>query len=166
LTRTFGLWNRVAEAHGFKPDRVLSIARCAESARNPEFEGVNRMKTTIIVPVSDKNGLNAQIAEHFGRAPFYAIVALDKDGKVVSIETMPNTGEHFGGEGHMHDSILELKPNAIITYGMGPRGLSGFQDARVAVLKASAGMVKDVIAAYNDNKLQELTEGCHHAHHH
>jgi len=26
--------------------------------------------------------------------------------------------------------------------------------------------VKDVIAAYNDDKLQELTEGCHHAHHH
>jgi predicted Fe-Mo cluster-binding NifX family protein len=124
------------------------------------------MKTTVIVPVSDNNGLNARIAEHFGRAPFYAIVALDKDGKVENIETLENKGEHFGGEGHMHDNILERKPNAIITYGMGPRGLTGFQEAGVAVLKANADTVKDVIAAYNDDKLQELTEGCHHAHHH
>jgi len=124
------------------------------------------MKTTVIVPVSDKNGLNARIAEHFGRAPFYAVVALDEDGKVENAETLENKGEHFGGEGCMHDNILERKPNAIITCGMGPRGLSGFQEAGVAVLKANADTVKDVIAAYNDNKLQELTEGCHHAHHH
>jgi len=124
------------------------------------------MKTTIIVPVSDDNGLNAKIAEHFGRAPLYAVVALDKDGKVESIETLENKGEHFGGEGHMHDHILERKPNAIITYGMGPRGLTGFQEAGVAVLKANADTVKDVIAAYNNDKLEELTEGCHHAHHH
>jgi predicted Fe-Mo cluster-binding NifX family protein len=124
------------------------------------------MKTIVIVPVLDKNGLNARIAEHLGRAPFYAIIELDNDGKVTNIETIPNTGEHFGGEGHMHDRILELKPNAIITYGMGPTGLSGFQGAGVAVLEANATTVKDVIAAYNDDELQELTEGCHHAHHH
>jgi predicted Fe-Mo cluster-binding NifX family protein len=124
------------------------------------------MKTTVIIPVSDNSGLNAKIAEHFGRAPFYAVVALDKDGKVETIETLENKGEHFGGEGHMHDHILKRKPNAIITNGMGPRGLSGFQDAGIAVLKANADTVKDAITAYNDDKLEELTEGCHHARHH
>ncbi|HVO36896.1 MAG TPA: NifB/NifX family molybdenum-iron cluster-binding protein [Candidatus Acidoferrum sp.] len=110
--------------------------------------------------------MNARIAEHFGRAPFYAVLALDNDGKVENIVTLENTGEHFGGEGHMHEHILKQKPDAIITYGMGPRGLSGFQEAGVAVLKANADTVKDVIVAYNDDKLQQLTEGCHHAHHH
>jgi len=124
------------------------------------------MKSKVIVPVSDKNGLNARIAEHFGRAPFYAVVELENDGKVKSITTLENKGEHFGGQGHMHEHILEQKPNAIITYGMGPRGLIGFQEAGVTVLKADADTVKDVIASYNDDKLQELTEGCHHAHHH
>jgi predicted Fe-Mo cluster-binding NifX family protein len=122
--------------------------------------------TKIIVPVSDKNGLNARIYEHLGRAPFYAIINLDEDGKVLNIDTIPNTGEHFGGEGHMHDRLLERKPDVIITYGLGPRGLSVFQSAGVAVLQANAGTVKEVIAAYNDDELQELTEGCHHAHHH
>ena len=124
------------------------------------------MKSKVVVPVSDKNGLNARIAEHFGRAPFYVVVELENGGKIKSIETLENKGEHFGGQGHMHEHILEQKPNAIITYGMGPRGLVCFQEAGVAVLKANADKVKDVIAAYNDDKLQELTEGCHNAHHH
>jgi predicted Fe-Mo cluster-binding NifX family protein len=124
------------------------------------------MKSKVVVPVSDKNGLNARIAEHFGRAPFYVVVELENGGKIKSIETLENNGEHFGGQGHMHEHILEQKPNAIITYGMGPRGLVGFQEAGVAVLKADADTVKDVIVSYNDDKLQELTEGCHHAHHH
>jgi predicted Fe-Mo cluster-binding NifX family protein len=68
--------------------------------------------------------------------------------------------------GYAHDNILELKPNAVIVYGMGPRGLSTFQSAGVAVLKANADKVEDVIAAYKDDELQELTEGCHHARHH
>ena len=82
------------------------------------------------------------------------------------METIENKGEHFGGEGHIHDHILKQKPDAIVAYGMGPRGLSGFQEAGIAVLKANADMVKDVIDAYKDDKLEELTEGCHHAHHH
>ena len=123
------------------------------------------MKAKIIVPVSDNNGLNARIAEHFGRAPFYAVIELD-NGKIESIKTLENKGEHFGGQGHMHEHVFEQKPNAIITYGMGPRGLVGFQESGIAVLKAEADTVKDVIALYNDDKLQELTEGCHHAHHH
>lgn len=124
------------------------------------------MKNTVIVPVSDREGLNAHIAEHFGRAPFYAIVVLDKDEKIESIETLENSGEHFGGQGHMHDYLLKLKPNAIITNGIGPRGLIGFQDAGIAVLKANADTVNEVITAFRRGKLQELTEGCHDAHHH
>ena len=124
------------------------------------------MKTRVIVPVSDENGLDARLAEHFGRAPFYVVLVLDDDKEVESIDTVENKGEHFGGQGHMHDHILELKPNAIITYGIGPRGLCGFQDAGIAVLKANADTVKDVISAYKSDELEELTEGCHHARHH
>jgi predicted Fe-Mo cluster-binding NifX family protein len=122
--------------------------------------------TRIAIPVSDKKGLDARLAEHFGRAPFYEIVVLDNNGKIENIETVENRGEHFGGQGHMHDHLLDLRPDAIVTYGMGPRGLCGFQDAGIAVLKASADTVKDVIEAYRKDELKELTEGCHEAHHH
>jgi len=122
--------------------------------------------TKIVVPAVDQSGLNAQLAEHFGRAPYFAVVELDENGEVSEIKTVPNIGEHAGGRGQTHDNILELQPNAIIVHGMGPRGLSTFQSAGVAVLRANANTVSGVIAAYKDDKLQELTEGCHHARHH
>jgi len=123
------------------------------------------MTTRIVVPVVSDSGLDAQIAEHFGRAPCFAVVDLDEKGVVSNVKTVPNVGEHCGGTGQAHDNILELKPNAIVVYGMGPRGLTTFQSAGVAVLRADGNTVREVIAAHNEDKLQELTEGCHHAHH-
>ena len=119
----------------------------------------------IVIPVVDESGLDARISEHFGRTPFFAVIDLDKNGQIVSQETVPNAGEHFGGGGRRAGFILKLKPNVIITYGMGPRGLSIYQSERVAVLRANAAAVKDVLTAYDRNELEELTEGCHEARH-
>ena len=124
------------------------------------------MTDRVIVPTIGQEGLNATLAEHFGRAPYFAVVDLNDEGDVVNVKTAPNVGEHAGGMGYTHDHILGLQPNAIVVYGMGPRGLNTFQSAGVAVLKANANTVGEVIAAYKDDKLQELTEGCQHAHHH
>ena len=123
------------------------------------------MTMRIVIPVIDESGMNSQLSEHFGRTPYFAVVEVDEKGQVVSQKTVANTGEHFGGSGRRADFILQLKPNAIITYGMGPRGLSIYQSVRVAVLRANANTVKQVIEAYNNNELQELTEGCHEARH-
>jgi predicted Fe-Mo cluster-binding NifX family protein len=133
--------------------------------------GGDEMKTRIVIPVSSEGDLNAQLSEHFGRAPYFAVVDLDDNGSVSSQKTVPNTSEHFGDTGLPHtcnlhvDRILQLRPNALITYGMGARALAIFQNARVPVLRANANTVKDVIAAYKNEALEELTEGCQHAHH-
>jgi predicted Fe-Mo cluster-binding NifX family protein len=119
----------------------------------------------IVIPVMDETGLDAQLSEHFGRTPYFAVVELDEKKQIVNHRTVANIGEHLGGSGSRADFILQLKPNVIITYGMGPRGLSIYQDARVAVLRANANIVRQVIAAYSKNELRELTEGCHEARH-
>jgi len=128
-------------------------------------EGGENVGARIVVPTVDKSGLNAQLAEHFGRAPYFAVVELSEKGDVSSVKTVANVGEHAGGRGQTHDHILELHPNAIVVYGMGPRGLSTFQNAGVAVLRAIANNVREVVNAYKDDRLEELTEGCHHAQH-
>ena len=112
------------------------------------------MPDRIVVPAASQEGLKATLAEHFGRAPYFTVVDLS------------DNGEHAGGMGYTHDHILGLQPNAIIVYGMGPRGLNTFQSAGVAVLRANAKTVGEVIAAYKEDQLQEITEGCQHAHHH
>ena len=123
------------------------------------------MTDRIVVPVQDESGLNGRLSEHFGRAPYFAVIDLEEDGQVSNQRTVPNESEHFGGTGRPPDRILQLQPTALITYGMGPRALRIFQGAMVAVLRANASTVKDVVSAYNNGQLQELTEGCHHAQH-
>jgi len=126
---------------------------------------VARMAVRIVIPVISETGLDAQLSEHFGRAPYFAVVEMDEKGQVISQKTVENVGEHFGGSGRRADFILQLKPNVIITYGMGPRGLSIYQSVRVAVLRANANTVRQVIEAYNKDELEELTDGCHEARH-
>ncbi|MGQ9680644.1 MAG: NifB/NifX family molybdenum-iron cluster-binding protein [Candidatus Bathyarchaeia archaeon] len=117
----------------------------------------------IVIPVADMRG--EILSEHFGRAPYFAWYELEA-GKIVDSGIIPNESEHFGGVGHPPDRILQLKPNALITYGMGPRALNIFQNARVAVLRANTNTVREVITAYINDELEELTEGCHQARHH
>lgn len=133
--------------------------------RESKEEAGGQTSVRIVIPVGEETGFNARLSEHFGRAPNFAVVELDKEGRVTSQRMVPNVSEHFGGAGRPPDRILQLEPDAVITYGMGPRGLRRFQEARVAVLRANASTVREVIAAYIKNDLQELTEGCHHARH-
>ena len=124
------------------------------------------MNARIVVPVSDDRGIDAQLSQHFGRAPFFAIIDLDEEGHVIGQGTIANTSEHFGGVGLPPDRILQLKPKALITYGLGPKALRVFQNAGIAVLRTEANTVREVVRAYNNDELQELTQGCHQAHHH
>lgn len=125
------------------------------------------METRIVIPVENEAGLEAPVAEHFGRAPYFAVIDLDQRGNVASVKTEANKGEHHGGAGHPHDILLALKPDVMIACGMGPGGLVSFQNAGVNVLKTTPPTtVKEVIAQYKAGQLPKLTGGCEHAHHH
>ena len=124
------------------------------------------MNARIVVPVSDEKGIDATLSQHFGRAPFFAIIDLDDNGKVIGQGTIANTSEHFGGVGLPPDRILQLRPKALVTYGLGSKALRMFQDAGVAVLRTEASTVRGVVDDYNNDKLQELTQGCQQGHQH
>jgi predicted Fe-Mo cluster-binding NifX family protein len=124
------------------------------------------MTKRLVIPVEDKSGLDAEVSHHFGRAPYFAVIDLDEKGQALSIKTEPNTGEHRGGTGHPHDSLLALKPDVIVAFGMGPGGLHSFQNSGVTVLRAVDATVKATINSFRESKLTELAGGCEHAHHH
>ncbi len=121
------------------------------------------MNRTLLVPTDDPGG--SIVASHFGRAPFFTVIVLDDKGTVVERTVQPNRGEHSGGRGHAHDNVLRFNPDVVVVSGMGPRGLMSFQSHNIAVLRANSQSVDDVIGAYNQNQLEELTEGCADAHH-
>jgi len=119
--------------------------------------------TRILIPTHDMEG--TEIADHFGRAPYFAVIDLDVKGNTIEIRVHPNTGEHSGGRGHAHSNVQKYQPQAVIVYGMGPRGIVSFQSQNIAVLKANSRFVHEIVQAYQRNELEELTEGCAEAHH-
>lgn len=121
------------------------------------------MTNRVLIPTQDSEG--KMIAAHFGRAPFFVAIDIDEHGNTTEIKIYPNTGEHSGGKGHAHDNVLQHHPQAIIVQGMGPRGIMSFQSKNVAVLRANSSSVEDLVRAYTQNQLEELTEGCAEAHH-
>jgi predicted Fe-Mo cluster-binding NifX family protein len=112
----------------------------------------------LVVPVSDKKGVDSQISQHFGRTPYFAVIDLDENGQIIKQSTVSSSGEHFC-EGI--NFLLNLKPDFMIAQGMGQRVIQNFQNARIAILGTSANVVKDAIQQYNRGELVELTRGCH-----
>jgi predicted Fe-Mo cluster-binding NifX family protein len=124
------------------------------------------MTQRIVIPTEDKSGLEANLAQHFGRAPYYTVVDLDENHQVVSVRTEVNKGEHVGGSGHPHEHLLALKPNIFVVQGMGPGCLSSLQDVGITVLKATGNTVKEITEHFKEGKLNALTGACENAHHH
>ena len=124
------------------------------------------MNTRIVIPVQDETGLQVRLAQHFGRAPFYAVVDLDENNKLVDFKTELNRGEHVGGTGHPHEHLLSLQPNIFVVYGMGPGCLRSLQSTGVRVLKAVGNTAEDIIEQFKKGQLSELEGGCEHSHHH
>ena len=121
----------------------------------------------IMIPVEDATGLEAKVAHHFGRTPYFAIVEFDENNKTLKVNTAPNKSDHMGGaSGHSHESFLALKPDFVIAYTMGPGALNTFLYAGIKVLEATADTVKGNIESFKEGKLKDLVGICEHAHHH
>jgi predicted Fe-Mo cluster-binding NifX family protein len=119
----------------------------------------------IVIPAASQDGLKSHLADHFGRAPYFVAVDLNDKGEVTNVKNIVNVPHGTGRMGQPHEVVLGLQPDVIISYGMGRRGIASFQSAGIAVLRANANIIDEVIAAYKENKLKELTEGCHDARH-
>ena len=104
------------------------------------------MPTRLVIPTNDQNG--TEIADHFGRSAYFAVIDLDDAGKTTGVNVHPNTGEHSGGRGHAHDNILVHDPNVVIVRGMGPRGIMSFQSQHIAVLQANSNSVKELVTSF------------------
>ncbi len=124
------------------------------------------MAQRLVIPVEDNNGLKSRVAQHFGRAPYFAVIDLDDKGTVSHVDFQANKGEHHGGSGHPHENILALKPDVIVAFGMGPGGIQSFRKAQIRVLKAEQNVAEEVVNAFKQGTLKELLGGCEHAHHH
>ncbi len=117
------------------------------------------MAVRIVVPAKGTN-LSSRLSNHFGRAPYFLVITLSREGEVVHVDAIPNTGEHFGGAGKPAQRILALNPLALIVRGIGRRALEMFKGSGVSVYKAEVETVGEAVELYRKGLLVEVDEGC------
>ena len=114
----------------------------------------------LVIPIESFDIERSVVFPHFGRAPEFAVVDLSDEGRVISIRSERNVGEHFGGHGGAESVVASLKPDVLVAKGMGPRGLSAFQSNGIVVFTSSVTTVGEVVEAYLAGRLSCLTEPC------
>lgn len=96
----------------------------------------------VAVPVEEPS-LDSRICEHFGRAPFIAIVDV-KDGQLKLIELLQNPAERHT-PGMLPRLLLERGVEVVICGRIGPRARALLTQAGVRVIDGVVGTAKDAI---------------------
>lgn len=108
----------------------------------------------ICFPVSQNNGLESQVFDHFGSAPMFLLV----DAKTSEIKQQINRDT-----GHAHGQCKPLKAldgqsvDAIVVGGIGRGALNGLNQAGLKVFQAQSGSIAANLAQIRAGELLELT---------
>jgi predicted Fe-Mo cluster-binding NifX family protein len=142
-------------------------SRMATAGGRPE----RRHAMMICIPTQGKEGTLAEVAGHYGRAPFLTLVDTDTG----TLDVIPNAPH---GSGHCRPvAPLEGRGvDAVVCLGLGRRARASLEAAGVRVLTTQASRVDAVLESLRSGGAHEMsdTEACagHHGgegcrqHHH
>ncbi len=91
------------------------------------------------------NGLDSPVSGHFGHCKAF-IVSTVEDGKIVSVEAVPNNGHNSCAE--PVNRLVSLGVNVLITMGMGMRPYMVAQQVGLTVVRSGNATVGDAIQTY------------------
>ncbi len=117
----------------------------------------------LCLPVTENNGIESKVSEHFGSAPFFMIV----DTETLECNTITNTNSN-----HSHGMCQPLavlaahKFDGIVVGGMGTGALNKLHAANIKVFKTAFTSISDTVNAYKENRLEEMTLNAACSHHH
>lgn len=123
----------------------------------------------LAIPVLQDNGRLSQISEHFGRAPFFAIVTANSAGQWnVQIERNPAAADHMPGQ--VPQYIISKGVDILITRGIGGRAIQHFENSGIKVIRGAEGTLEEIVNQYLAGKLTDkdyqVSEKHHHDHGH
>lgn len=109
----------------------------------------------IAIP-ADKKTMDSPICPSFGRAPYFLVV----DTQSGAYDVIANEAAAAqGGAGiKAAQAIADSGAEVLITFRCGQNAADVLQAAQIKILRAVEGTAKDAIAAYEEGKLQELSE--------
>lgn len=120
---------------------------------------------TICVPTLTKDGLKAQVHDHFGSAPFFTVCNITNG----DIRVIDNTNAH-----HAHGMCQPLKVlgsvavGAVVCRGMGAGAVHKLNASGIKAYQTEGNTVSEVLEKYKAGILREITiegscagHGCH-----
>ncbi|NMC73330.1 MAG: cation transporter, partial [Geobacteraceae bacterium] len=126
-------------------------------------EPYRRESVSMLIPVKTVNGLESVIHEHFGRAPYFAFVRLDRDE--VTLEDF-FYNEFLDEKIHIGVKIIKAFSGAgvdvLFTKQIGELAFSLLKERFVDIyLVEGAPTVREIVDAYRNNLLQKLHAPTH-----
>jgi len=109
----------------------------------------------IAISSTGKN-LESQVAEVFGRCPYFVIAEIENN-KIIGREIIENTlTSQMGGAGiSTAQAVAEKGVNAVIAENIGPRALDVLRQFNIEIYNGS-GSVEDVLQKFIDSKLTKI----------
>lgn len=109
----------------------------------------------IVIPVSDRKGLDDDIFEHFGHTPYFLVIDID-NGEMVKIETIENPFIEKHAPGVVPSWLKGMGVNVIICRGMGMRAKAFFEELGISVVTGASGKVREILDLYLHGELKSV----------
>jgi predicted Fe-Mo cluster-binding NifX family protein len=114
----------------------------------------------IFFPLLDNQGMDSEISQHFGHAPFFGIYDVEKS----ELKIIPNDLNHTDPNKSPIDQIEEtVNPTTIFAKGIGGKAISLIAQKGLQLKTGDYTTVKEVID--NLDKLEEQNQSCGHEDH-
>ncbi|WP_295438199.1 NifB/NifX family molybdenum-iron cluster-binding protein [uncultured Thiodictyon sp.] len=101
----------------------------------------------IAITAETDQGLDSQVAQHFGHAPFFVLVEVD-NGTVRAAQTIANPFAENHQPGEIPDFIKQQHAEVMLSGGMGGRAIEFFAQAGIKTATGASGTVRQSLESY------------------
>ncbi len=106
----------------------------------------------IAVSAETNQGTESQVAHHFGRCPFFALVEIENE-KIQAVEIIENPYFQAHRPGQVPGFIKDQGAEVMLSGGMGGRAIQFFNQYGIDTATGACGTVAETIQHYLDGNL-------------
>lgn len=126
----------------------------------------------IAVSADTNQGLESQVAHHFGRCPFFALVEVEEK-QIQSVSVIDNPFYAGHEPGQVPGFINDQKADVMLSGGMGGRAIQFFNQFGIEPATGASGTVENAVNCFLEGKIEGASScaeseahGHGHDHHH
>jgi predicted Fe-Mo cluster-binding NifX family protein len=106
----------------------------------------------IAVSTETNAGLDAPVAGHFGRCPFFTLIDLEAE-QIQAVQVVPNPFFPNHEPGQVPGFIHAQSAQVMLTGGMGGRAVAFFQQSGIQPVTGASGTVRQALEAFMSGAL-------------